>query len=179
MGQNAIVTENALPGNPYSEWGVPNFRDNSIAGFATKMSLNRGETVRFKINVQSGVSFSLKIYRIGYYGGNGARLMADLGSFSGTIQPGGNYNSSTGLLDCSNWSESANWTIPSSAVSGFYIAKLERSGGGSNHIAFIVRNDASNSDLYFQLPDATWQAYNGYGGNSLYDGTTSWPSVMQ
>ncbi len=176
MGQNAIVTENALPGNPYSEWGVPNFRDNSIAGFATKMSLNRGETVRFKINVQSGASFTLKIYRIGYYGGNGARLVANLGSFSGTVQPNGNYNSSTGLLDCGNWSESANWTIPSSAVSGLYIAKLERSGGGSNHIAFIVRNDASNSDIYLQLPDATWQAYNGYGGNSLYDGTTSWPS---
>jgi hypothetical protein len=176
LGQNAIVTENALPGNPISEWGVPNFRDNSIAGFATKMSLNRGETVRFKINVQSGASYTIKIYRIGYYGGNGARLMANLGSFNGTIQPNGNYNSSTGLLDCGNWSESANWPIPSSAVSGFYIAKLERSGGGSNHIAFIVRNDASNSDLYFQIPDATWQAYNGYGGNSLYDGTTSWPS---
>jgi len=176
LGQNAIVTENALPGNPISEWGVPNFRDNSIAGFATKMSLNRGETVRFKINVQSGASYTIKIYRIGYYGGNGARLMANLGSFNGTIQPNGNYNSSTGLLDCGNWSESANWAIPSSAVSGFYIAKLERSGGGSNHIAFIVRNDASNSDLYFQIPDATWQAYNGYGGNSLYDGTTSWPS---
>ena len=38
----------------YSEWGVPDFRDNRIAGFATKMSLNRGQTVRFKINVQSG-----------------------------------------------------------------------------------------------------------------------------
>jgi hypothetical protein len=58
-------------------------------------------------------------------------------------------------------------------VSGLYIAKIERAGGGSNHIAFIVRNDASNSDLYLQLPDATWQAYNGYGGNSLYDGTTA------
>ena len=176
LSQNAIVTENALPGNPISEWGVPNFRDNSIAGFSTKMSLNRGQTVRFKINVQSAATFTLKIYRIGYYGGNGARLVANLGTKNGTIQPNGNYNSSTGELDCSNWSESANWVIPSTAVSGFYIAKLERTGGGSNHIAFIVRNDASTSDLYLQIPDATWQAYNGYGGNSLYDGTTSWPS---
>ena len=176
LSQNAIVTENALPGNPISEWGVPNFRDNSIAGFSTKMSLNRGQTVRFKINVQSAATFTLKIYRIGYYGGNGARLVANLGTKNGTIQPNGNYNSSTGELDCSNWSESANWVIPSTAVSGFYIAKLERTGGGSNHIVFIVRNDASTSDLYLQIPDATWQAYNGYGGNSLYDGTTSWPS---
>ena len=64
IAQNAIVIENAFPGNPISEWGVPNFRENRIAGFATKMSLNRGETVHFKINVQSGDSYTLKIYRI-------------------------------------------------------------------------------------------------------------------
>ena len=80
------------------------------------------------------------------------------------------------MLDCGNWSESASWDIPSTAVSGFYIAKMERTGGGSNHIAFIVRNDASHSDLYLQFPDATWQAYNGYGGNSMYDGNTGFPS---
>jgi hypothetical protein len=176
FAQNPIVTENANAGNPISEWGVPDFRDNRIAGFATKMSLNSGQTVRFKINVQSGANYTIKIYRIGYYGGNGGRLMQDLGTFGGTIQPNGIANSTTGLLDCSNWSESASWAIPSNAVSGFYIAKLERTGGGSNHIAFIVRNDASNSDLYLQFPDATWQAYNGYGGNSNYDGSTSWPS---
>jgi hypothetical protein len=176
IGQNPIVTENALPGNPIAEWGVPDFRDNRIAGFSTNMSLNSGETVRFKIDVQGGANYTIKIYRIGYYAGNGARLMADLGTFSGTIQPAGNYDASTGLLDCDNWSESASWNVPSTAVSGLYIAKLERAGGGSNHIAFIVRNDASHSDLYFQLLDARHQAYNGYGGNSTYDGITSWPN---
>ena len=55
----------------------------------------------------------------------------------------------------------------------FLHCKAGKTGGGSNHIAFIVRNDASNSDLYLQFPDATWQAYNGYGGNSMYDGNTS------
>jgi hypothetical protein len=173
FAQNPIVTENALPGNPISEWGVPNFRDTRIAGFSTKMSLNAGETVRFKISVEASATYTLKIYRIGYYGGNGARLVQDLGTLNGVAQPAGISDPATGLLDCSNWSESAAWAIPASAVSGFYIAKVERTGGGSNHIAFIVRNDASNSDLYYQLPDATWQAYNGYGGNSLYDGTTA------
>src|SRR5688572_31445914 len=86
FSQNPIVTENALPGNPSSEWSVPDFRDNRIAGFATKMSLNRGQTVRFKINVQSGATYTLRIYRLGYYGGNGARLMANLGTLTGTIQ---------------------------------------------------------------------------------------------
>ena len=134
------------------------------------------QTVRFKINVQSGATYTLRIYRIGYYGGNGARLKANLGTLTGTVQPNWSQQFFNRALDCSNWSESATWAIPSSAVSGFYIAKLERTGGGSNHIVFIVRNDASNSDLYVQIPDATWQAYNGYGGTSMYDGTTGWPS---
>lgn len=171
LSENPIVAENELPGTPFSEWSVPNFRDNRIAGFGTKMSLNSGETVRFKINVQGGANFTLKIYRVGYYGGHGARLMCDLGTLAGTAQAAGISDPVTGLLDCGNWSESASWNIPVEAVSGLYVAKIERTGGGSNHIVFIVRNDASHSDLYLQFPDATWQAYNGYGGNSLYDGT--------
>ncbi|MEP7377697.1 MAG: N,N-dimethylformamidase beta subunit family domain-containing protein, partial [Chitinophagaceae bacterium] len=120
FAQNAIVTENANAGNPNSEWGVPDFRDNRIAGYSTKMSLNRGQTVRFKINVQSGATYTIKIYRIGYYGGNGARLMQNLGTFTGTVQPNGTTNTTTGMLDCGNWSESASWAIPSNAVSGLY-----------------------------------------------------------
>ncbi len=42
--------------------------------------------------------------------------------------------------------------------------------GGASHIFFIVRNDASHSDLLFQTSDTTWQAYNDYGGNNLYTG---------
>ena len=174
LTNNPIVTENAQQGCSISEWGVPDFRDNRIAGFSTKMSLNVGETVHFKINSQGGADFNLKIYRIGYYDGDGARLMDNLGTLPGTIQPAAMYNSATGMVDCDNWSESASWDIPGSAVSGMYIARIERTGGGSNHIVFIVRNDARHSDLYLQLPDANWQAYNAYGGASLYDGNTTY-----
>lgn len=174
LSGNPIVVENALQGSPMSEWMVPNFRDNRIAGFSTKMSLNAGETVRFKINVQGGANYSIKIYRLGYYDGDGARLMENLGVRSGTAQPAPMEDPATGMIDCSNWSESASWAIPASAVSGLYIARVERVGGGSNHIVFIVRNDSSNSDLYLQFPDATWAAYSAYGGASFYDGNTSY-----
>ena len=32
----------------------------------------------------------------------------------------------------------------------------------------MVRDDAGGSDVVVQTSDATWQAYNDYGGNSLY-----------
>ncbi|MEJ0083006.1 MAG: N,N-dimethylformamidase beta subunit family domain-containing protein [Puia sp.] len=77
------------------------------------------------------------------------------------------------MTDCGNWTTTASWVVPSNAVSGLYIAKLTRSaagGGGTSHIPFIVRNDGSMSDLLFKTSDATWQAYNVYGGTSLYVG---------
>ena len=62
--------------------------------------------------------------------------------------------------------------MPSDAVSGIYFAKLVREDGtaGASHIFFVVRDDDGNSDLLFQTSDTTWQAYNQYGGNSLYTG---------
>ena len=42
--------------------------------------------------------------------------------------------------------------------------------GGDSHIVFVVRDDASTSDLLFQTSDTTWQAYNTYGGTSTYHG---------
>ena len=56
--------------------------------------------------------------------------------------------------------------------SGIYVAKLTRPDtGGASHIVFVVRDDQSTSDLQFQTSDTTWQAYNQYGGYSLYLGS--------
>ncbi len=61
--------------------------------------------------------------------------------------------------------------MPSGAVSGVYIAHLTRSDNGDDsNITFIVRNDASHSDVVFQTSDPTWEAYNTYGGADLYTG---------
>src|SRR4030095_12992336 len=72
-----------------------------------------------------------------------------------------------------NWNISATWTVPADAVSGIYFAKAIREDGvtGSSHIVFVVRDDNSNSEILFQTSDTTWQAYNQYGGNSLYVGS--------
>jgi len=174
-GPNEIVAENALPGSPPSEWDVSGAGDASIQGFATDISVNRGETVRFKIKTPS-TNYRLDVYRLGYYGGNGARLVA-------TVQPSASLpqsqpsclsDATTGLVDCGNWAESASWPVPATAVSGIYIAKLVREDpedGRASHVPFVVRNDSGSSDLLFQTADTAWQAYNAYGGNSLYTGS--------
>ncbi|MFZ0826002.1 MAG: N,N-dimethylformamidase beta subunit family domain-containing protein, partial [Verrucomicrobiia bacterium] len=170
---NPIVTENALPGNPSTQWDISGAGDSTIQGFATDISVNQGGTIHFKIQ-STASAYQIKIYRLGYYQGNGARLVATVTPSVGfpQNQPAPITDSSTGLIDYGNWAESASWQVPTNATSGVYIARLIRNdNGGASHIAFIVRNDSSTSDVFFQTSDTTWQAYNDYGGNSFYVGT--------
>ena len=169
---NQIVAENCQAGNPSSEWDISGAGDTSIQGFATDISVNRGATVSFKIKTNS-TSYRLDIYRMGYYGGMGARKVATVQVVNQPqTQPSCLTNGATGLIDCGNWAVSTSWVVPSNAVSGIYFAKVVRTDtGGASHIVFIVRDDASTSNLLFQTSDTTWQAYNNYGGNSLYTGS--------
>ena len=169
---NAIVAENCLAGNPSTDWDVSGAGDTTILGFATQISGNKGSAISFKVNTNA-TNYRFDIYRMGYYGGMGARKVTSF-TPSATlpqVQPSCISDASTGLLDCGNWGVSASWTVPATAVSGIYFAKVVRTDtGGASHIFFVVRDDASTSKLLFQTSDTTWQAYNEYGGNSLYVG---------
>jgi hypothetical protein len=169
---NAIVAENCLTGNPSSDWDTSSGSagDLTIQGFATDISVNQGGTVFFKINT-AAPAYTIDIYRIGYYGGMGARKVASV-TPSATLpqsQPACLTDANTGLTDCGNWAISASWQVPSIATSGVYFAHLTRTDtGGESHIVFIVRNDSSHSAILYQTSDETWQAYNYYGSGSLY-----------
>ncbi len=170
---NAVTTENCLVGNPASEWDVSGAGDPSIQGYATQISVNRGSAVQFKVQTNA-TNYRLDIYRMGYYGGMGARKITTINPTASLPQnqPSCLTQAATGLIDCGNWAVSASWTVPAAATSGVYFAKLVRADtGGSSHIVFIVRNDSATSDIVFQTSDTTWQAYNTYGGNSLYVGS--------
>ena len=176
LSANPIVAENQLPGAT-NNWLVPQGQaDTSLQGFTTDISVNVGQTVSFKVTDTTLDSYHIDIYRIGYYGGDGARLITTISSPTITNQPAPIRNAATGEVDAGNWSVSASWAVPSTAVSGVYLADLvDNKTGGMNMIVFVVRNDASHSQILFQTDDSTWQAYNEWGGAnnapgaSLYD----------
>jgi hypothetical protein len=169
---NAIVAENCLAGQSDSEWDISGVGDTSIQGYAAQFSVNRGQTVQFKVDTNAA-AYRFDIYRMGYYNGAGARRVATVLP-SATLpqsQPSCLNQAATGLIDCGNWGVSGSWAVPATATSGIYFAKVVRTDtGGASHIFFVVRDDASSSHLLFQTSDTTWQAYNSYGGNSLYTG---------
>jgi N,N-dimethylformamidase beta subunit-like protein/uncharacterized protein DUF4082/Big-like domain-containing protein/purple acid phosphatase-like protein len=167
-----IACENSKPGTPPSVWDISGSGSSAIQGFATDISVDQGETVRFKVDT-AAADYRLDIYRMGWYGGDGARKVATVQpSALNQFQPDCLSQASTGLVDCGNWTVSASWAVPGDAVSGVYIAHLVREDlfQGESHIPFVVRDDDGQSDVLFQTSDSTWQAYNEYGGNSLYTG---------
>ncbi len=173
MVDNAIVIENQKQGVARAIWDAPvNY---TIEGFTTDFSVDQGETVSFKINVDTAagtdVPYHVEIYRMGYYGGAGATLVTTLTGLTGSLQPDP-ITDARGVVDAGNWAISATWDTPVDATSGVYLARLVRDDTGeSNQVPFIIREDAlredgTRSDIVMQTSDTTWQAYNGWAGNN-------------
>ncbi|KQW49458.1 hypothetical protein ASC77_08845 [Nocardioides sp. Root1257] len=174
-GGNKIACENSKPGSPPSVWDVDGAGDDSIQGFATDISVNVGSRIDFKIDT-SASAYSITIFRMGWYGGDGAREITTVNPSASLPQhqPQCITDATTELYDCGTWGVSASWNVPSTAVSGVYIALLKRNDNGdASHITFVVRDDASTSNVVFQTSDPTWQAYNTYGGSDFYQGAAN------
>lgn len=172
VGGNPIICENSKPGANPSEWEINGAGDGTIQGFATDISVNIGSRIDFKIDTNA-TSYTIDIYRTGWYGGLGARKITSV-PVTATLpqrQPECMNDVTTGLYDCGNWAVSASWSVPGTAVSGVYLARLRRADlNATSHITFVVRDDSSRSELLFQTSDTSWQAYNRYGGSNFYGG---------
>jgi PKD repeat protein len=173
---NPIVNENNCMGAGTTSNELSHYSE-SIGGFTTKTSYNLGEGVQLKIGTSAasfpGTKANIAVYRIGYYGGTGARLISAAGSNNVSInntEQCNPMNAETGELSCANWN--VTHTIPGASlpVSGIYEAVITdlADGGIQNEVIFTVRNDARASDMLFVLPTATYEAYNTWGCKSLY-----------
>ncbi len=173
---NPVLNENQCKTGT-SSWEVNDYSSN-LGGFTTQSSVNLGESVVLKIGRNGPVSptrtVKIDVYRMGYYGGLGGRLVNSASNVAinndFTCKP---MNETTGLVDCGNWAPT--YTIPASAfpASGIYLAKLTASTGDQTQVVFTVRDDKRTpaSKVLYVLPDGSYQAYNLFGGKSLYFGT--------
>lgn len=165
-----VETENARPGD--STWILNNPADREIEGYASATSVNRGETILFFVNTVDP-SYTIEIYRMGWYGGAGARLVKSGIRLEGMRQTMPMPDPATGLIEC-DWIPSYelatyNPDDPDDWVSGVFLAKLTgTSSGKQSYIIFVVRDDTRPSEFLFQSSVTTYQAYNGWGGKSTY-----------
>ncbi len=173
---NPVVNENQCKTGS-ANWQVFDY-SHDLGGYTTKTSVDLGEDVVLKIGRDAPVApqktVNIDVYRMGYYDGDGGRLVK-----SATNVPINNdytckpMSQITGEVDCGNWSPT--YTIPGSAfpASGIYLAKLTASTGDQTQVVFTVRDDDSSAKMLYVLPVNDYQAYNLFGGKSLYFG--GWP----
>jgi hypothetical protein len=172
VAHNPIVTENLKTGD--ASWKLNEAALNhEIEGYASSTSVNRGETVDFFVNT-TDPTYTLAVYRMGWYGGMGGRLMLIPGSLNGQAQPFPTPDPNTGLIEC-HWMSSYQLKVPDNPndptdwASGIYLVKLEgQVSHKQSYIIFVVRDDARSSDLLFQSSVNTYEAYNDWEGMSLY-----------
>jgi len=143
-----------------------------IKGFAAEGAVAPGGAIDFRITVDPPQEFTVDVYRIGHYGGDGAAQVSVSPRLSGIVQPTPLIAERT--VSCHHWWQSWRLQIPPYWKTGAYVAVLTTADGYRSHIPFTVRDtDAPPADLLLLLPDVTWQAYNlypedGRTGASLY-----------
>ena len=168
---NVVVQENCFPGD--SGWDV-SVGATGVRAFATAQSINHGESVDLKVQAAGASAVDLEIFRNGYYGGPGARRFATVLDVPVATQPACVTDANLGLLDCSNWSATHTLTTTAAWPSGVYLIHVvRRDSGDSSNILLTVRDDTRRADILYGLPFSTYQAYNNYGGKSLYPHNSS------
>jgi hypothetical protein len=170
-GPNPIQQENSLPGTPGWNDFSADLQPDTISGFGSQISVNHGGSIDLYVTT-TAASFTVDIFRTGYYQGIGARLIESLGSFPGVHQAIPAPDPVTGMIACTRWTKTTTLQVPSSWVTGVYLAKLTTSTGNSSFIFFVVRDDGGSEDLVFQTSVTTYEAYNTWGGTSLYNNLT-------
>jgi hypothetical protein len=162
---NQIQDENARPGT--TAWKLVNGRSTDIEGYASLTSVNVGRSIDLFVSTTSA-SYTMDVFRIGWYGGSGARAVGETIHRPGRVQPVPAAEATTGLIEA-QWVDPYTLTIPHDWVSGVYVVKLTAEPGGQqNWIMFVVRDENRFSDLLFQSSVTTLEAYNPWGGKSLY-----------
>jgi uncharacterized repeat protein (TIGR01451 family) len=169
-GANPVQTENALAGT--TAWQLTNPATNrEIEGYASLTSVAQGSQIGFFVSTADS-TYTLAVYRMGFYAGNGGRLMTS-STLTGRVQATPTADPLSGLAEC-NWTQSMALTIPASWISGVYLAKLTGlTSGKQSYIVFVVREDSRASALLFDSSVTTFEAYN----NWPYPGTTAGKSL--
>jgi hypothetical protein len=177
--KNKIVTENLLPGTSdwlidvkYDTCSLPDHRfcrRPQIEGYCSQTSVAQGQSLNLYVSTNPESSFTIDIYRMGYYGGKGGNLKKHIGPLKGKEQSSPNPDPKTNFFE-SNWDRSYQLVIPADWLSGVYLCKLTSLPGRfQSYMIFIVKDDRK-VDFLFQCSDLTWQTYNRWPQwHSMYD----------
>jgi hypothetical protein len=171
---NAVALENSREGD--DRWWGEHAPPHAIEGYSSQCSVRPGELLELHVSTRPAERYRIGVHRLGWYGGKGGRTVTVIPSAASDLQgvprevpqprPGPQ-------IDSADWPVSDVIQIGEDWVSGVYIARLtlttgEHAGKGA-FVPFVVRPAlGTTAAVLIQQPVTTAQAYNNWGGKSLY-----------
>lgn len=164
-GSLSVRDENRLPGT--LAWRLPSSPGPGLVeGYVSEQDVAPGDQERFYVNAPGARWVRVELFRLGWYQGLGGRLIKRSPRLRAERQTPCTHDSRTGLTQC-GWHPTWSLRLPRSLVSGVYVGKLVASTGAQRYTLFVVRG-ARPGAMVAQISTATYEAYNDYGGDSLY-----------
>lgn len=177
---NAVALENSREGT--TAWLGRPAEGEAIEGYSSEVSVSPGEVIHFHVSTRPAARYRIDLFRLGWYHGRGGRRVLCLpscrGSEAGNSQPlPPPPSADRGLPVRAGWPVTDVATVRPAWLSGYYEARFVLTSGAhadrGSQTYFIVRAPASRRpQILVQVPVNTWQAYNTWGGRSLYSGPT-------
>jgi DNA-binding beta-propeller fold protein YncE len=159
-----VREENARPGD--GSWVLSAPPGDGLAAYGSQITLHPGDPLDVAVSSPLGSPVTWKLYRMGWYGGLGARLVASGGPVAAGRQAACPRDPVTSRVECS-WTPTFRVSIPAGSLSGVYLIKLQ-DASAQTYVPVVV-HDGRAADLVVNVNVTSWQAYNAFGGESLYE----------
>lgn len=167
MQSSAIIAENDRPGT--TAWNITNPGAGVVEGFADHNYAQQGDTVGLYVSTDQ-TSFVATAYRMGWYGGAGARQVWQSASTTGVNQPACPVDATTNMVACDNWARSLTMTVTSAFVPGDYLIKLTASDNAQSYIQLTIWQPDSTAAYLVLNRSMVEQGWNTFGGDDYYQG---------
>jgi hypothetical protein len=164
---SAVIAENRRTGT--TAWRITDQGKGFIEGFADFNYAQQGDKVGLYVSTNQA-SFHVVAYRMGWYGGAGARQIWRSAQIVGDDQPTCTVDHSTNMVSCDNWSRMLTMTVTSVFVPGDYLLKLTASNNSQSYVLLTVWQPDSHATYVVMNRSMVEQGWNTFGGYDFYQG---------